>query len=115
MHGFGGAAITMLLAAAAVGQPPAGSDDKGKKDPQAAFEPRSGPGAGQAFLAKFAGDWAVTKTFFPRTAGAEPAKSSGTCKQEMVHGGRFLRSEFTFDGPAGPTTGTGVIGFEPAS
>ena len=33
----------------------------------------------------------------------------------MLHGGRFLQSEFTFDGPGGPTTGTGLIGFEPAS
>src|SRR5205085_10737908 len=33
----------------------------------------------------------------------------------MIHDGRFLRSEFTFDGPAGKTTGTGVIGFEAAS
>ena len=35
------------------------------------------------------------------------------CTQEMIHGGRFPRSEFTFDGPGGKTTGTGLIGFEP--
>jgi hypothetical protein len=33
----------------------------------------------------------------------------------MIHDGRFLRSEFTFDSPTGKTTGTGVIGFEPAT
>jgi hypothetical protein len=31
----------------------------------------------------------------------------------MIHGGRYLRSEFVFDGDSGKTTGTGLIGFEP--
>lgn len=103
----------LLLVAAVGGQPPAG--DKDKKDPQEKFEPKSGPGEGQKFLTKFAGEWEVVKTFYPRAEGAEPVKSAGSCKQEMTHGGRFLKSEFTFDGPAGKTTGTGVIGFEPAT
>ena len=30
------------------------------------FEPRSEPGAGQAYLSRFAGEWEVTKTFHPR-------------------------------------------------
>jgi hypothetical protein len=88
------------------GQPPAD-----KKDPQSAIEPRSGPGAGQKFLEKFAGDWEVVKTFHPRAG--DPVATRGTCRQTMVHGGRFLQSEFTFDGPGGKTTGTGTIGFEP--
>ncbi len=100
-----------FLAATAFSQPPAGD----KKDPQEKFEPKAAPGVGQKFLAKFVGDWAVVKTFYPRAPGAEPTKSAGTCVQEMTHGGRFLKSEFTFDGPAGKTTGTGVIGFEPAT
>jgi hypothetical protein len=81
-----------------------------KKDPQSAIEPRSGPGVGQKFLEKFVGDWEVTKTFHPRTG--DPVTAQGTCRQTMVHGGRFLQSEFTFDGPTGKTTGTGTIGFE---
>ncbi|QEL14492.1 DUF1579 family protein [Limnoglobus roseus] len=93
-------------------QPPPGKKDDAKKDPQQAFEPRSGPGAGQKFLEKFVGDWAVEKKFFPRDGG-QPSVSKGTCKQEMIHAGRFLRSEFTFEGTAGKSTGTGVIGFEP--
>ncbi len=99
------------LAATAFGQAPAGD----KKDPQEKFEPKSGPGAGQKFLAKFVGEWDVVKTFYPRTPDAEPKKSGGTCVQAMTQGGRFLTSEFAFDGPAGKTTGTGVIGFEPAT
>src|SRR5215212_89274 len=105
--------LTALLAAGVAGQPPAKPGDK--KDPQQQFEPKAAPGEGQKFLAKMAGEFTVAKTFYPRTPGAEPNKTTGTCKQEMVHDGRFLRSEFAFDGPSGKTTGTGVIGFEPGN
>jgi hypothetical protein len=82
-----------------------------KKDPQSSFEPRSGPGAGQKFLAKFVGDWDVVKTFHPRSG--EPNTVKGVCKQSMVHNGRFLNSEFVFGEGDSKTTGTGMIGFEP--
>jgi hypothetical protein len=95
-----------------VGAAPA-QDKAGKPDPQSTYEPRSGPGVGQAFLAKFVGDWDVAKTFHPRSG--DPARSAGVCRQEMVHGGRFLRSEFTFGGGKDATTGTGLIGFDPAT
>jgi hypothetical protein len=98
-----------VLGLVAVGQPP----DKPAegKDPQAKFEPRSKPGAGQKFLEQFVGDWDVVKTFHPRAG--EPVKSKGECTQKMTHGGRFLESEFTFAADAGKSTGTGLIGFEP--
>jgi hypothetical protein len=95
-----------VLALIGGGQPPAVD----KKDPQSAIEPRSGPGAGQKFLERFVGDWEVVKTFHPRAG--QPVTSKGTCRQTMTHGGRFLQSEFIFDGPGGKTTGTGTIGFE---
>ena len=105
-----GVLIAALIAIpVASGQAPPKPDDK--KDPQEKFEPKGAPGAGQKFLARFAGDWKVEKTFYPRTPGAEPAKFMGECKQEMIHGGRFLKSEFTFEGIAG----TGTIGFETAT
>src|SRR5262245_9819824 len=94
------AGMAALCLAAGAGQPPTGQkrvdQPPGKQDPQQAIEPRSGPGAGQAFLARFAGEWDVEKKFFPR-GGGEPSVSKGSCKQEMIHGGRFLRSEFTFE------------------
>lgn len=105
--------VGFLLVAVAGGQPPA--KPTGKPDPQEKFEPKAGPGAGQKFLTAFVGEWDVEKTFFPRTEGAAPAKSKGTCKQEMIHDGRFLKSEFVFDGPTGKTTGTGTIGFDSAT
>src|SRR5262245_36117759 len=90
----------------------AGADEppKNKKDPQSAIEPRSAPGAGQKFLEKFVGDWEVAKTFHPRMG--EPVRQQGECRQSMMHGGRFLKSEFTFGSGDARTSGTGTIGFE---
>jgi Protein of unknown function (DUF1579) len=105
------AALALVVAAplGSLAQPKA-NPPADKKDPQSQIEPRSGPGPGQKFLERFVGDWDVVKTFHPRQG--EPVAAKGSCRQEMIHGGRFLRSEFTFDGPAGKTTGTGIIGFE---
>src|SRR5262245_33688542 len=96
--------VTLAFAAAVAQQPE-------KKDPQSAVEPRSGPGAGQKFLEKFVGAWDVAKTFNPRSG--DPVRIKGECVQTMIHGGRFLKSEFTFGEGASKTTGTGLIGFEP--
>src|SRR5439155_729673 len=71
------AAATLAPAAA---QAPKDKAPPDKKDPQAAIEPRSGPGAGQKFLERFAGDWDVVKTFHPRQG--EPVTAKGTCRQE---------------------------------
>ena len=90
-------------------QPP----EKKQRDPQSAFEPRSGPGAGQKYLETFVGDWDVEKTFYPR--GGDPAKTKGTCRQTMIHDGRFLRSEFVFEQDGKKTTGLGLVGFDPES
>ena len=84
-----------------------------KNDPQASVEPRSGTGAGQKFLEKFVGDWDVKKSFLPRSG--DPVTTTGRCRQSMVHGGRFLSSEFVFNTGATESTGTGLIGFEPAT
>ena len=81
-----------------------------QKDPQSSFEPRSAPGAGQKFLEKFVGEWEVVKTFHPRSG--DPVRVKGTCRQTMIHGGRFLKSEFAFQSAGTKTTGLGLIGFE---
>ncbi|MCU1246237.1 MAG: hypothetical protein JWN02_2147 [Acidobacteria bacterium] len=78
----------------------------------ATYEPRGLPGAGQALLTQFAGDWDVVKTFHPATGDAVSTK--GTCVQRMIQGGRFLQSDFTFVDPKkGTSTGTGISGFDP--
>jgi hypothetical protein len=101
-------AAPLAAALLTLAQPPATP-----KDPQSAYEPRSGPGAGQKFLERFVGDWQVEKTFHPRAG--EPARATGGCRQTMIHGGRFLQSEFTFTQGGATTTGLGLIGFEPAT
>jgi len=100
-----GPATALFLAAAAAlfGQAPS--------DAQSAWEPRTNPGAGQKFLEKLAGDWEVAKAFYP--ASGDPVRAKGTCRQRMIHGGRFLQSDFTFESKDGNATGLGLIGFEP--
>lgn len=103
--------VTMIVAAllfVAADKPP-----EAKKDPQAAVEPRSGPGAGQKLLEKMVGEWDVAKAFYPRSG--DPVRGQGRCKQTMIHAGRFLQSEFEFGQGAAKTTGLGLIGFEPGS
>jgi len=80
-------------------------------DAQGTYEPRAAPGAGQALLAQFVGDWDVVKTFYP--ANGSPVQTKGECQQKMVHEGHFLESDFTFfesDGKS--STGTGISGFD---
>ena len=107
MRTFIAVSLALVLLAAA-GQPA-----QPQKDPQSTYEPRSGPGAGQKFLAKFVGDWDVAKTFYPRSG--EPSRQKGVCRQTMIQEGRFLQSEFTFERDGSKSTGLGLIGFEAGS
>ncbi|MFO0807806.1 MAG: DUF1579 family protein [Gemmataceae bacterium] len=110
-------AALIVGVAVVLAQPPTGKDNGGsssKKDPQSSYEPKSGPGVGQTFLLRFVGEWDVAKAFHPR-GGGEPSRTSGRCKQSMIHGARFLQSEFTFGSGDEATTGLGLIGFEPAT
>ena len=42
-----------------------------------------------------------------------PSRSPGTCRQTMIHDGRFLQSEFVFEQAGRKSTGLGLTGFEP--
>jgi hypothetical protein len=107
--------ITLAAFAIALATGAQPQDKKAAKvDPQASIEPRSGPGAGQKFLAQFAGEWEVAKTFYSRSGG-EPARTPGVCRQTMIHNGRFLQSEFEFGTDPEKSTGLGLIGFDPAA
>ena len=92
---------------------PVAAQDK-PKDQQAAYDPQSAAGAGQKFLEKFSGDWTVEKIFHPR-GGGDPVVTRGECHQAMIHDGKFLKSEFVFHDEGTNVTGTGLVGFEPAS
>ena len=107
------ALLVGTLLGAAVVAPPARAQGK-PKDAQSAFEPSSGPGAGQEFLKTFEGDWTVDKVF--HRASGEDVHTPGECHQQMIQGGLFLQSDFTFHEKDGKTTtGTGISGFDPKS
>ena len=89
---------------------PLGAAGGARKDAQSSFEPRSRPGAGQKYLESFVGDWEVVKVFHARAG--EPVRTPGTCRQTMIHDGRFLQSEFVFDQGGRKSTGMGLIGFD---
>jgi hypothetical protein len=91
----------------------AGDPPPKDKDPQSAFEPRSEPGEGQKFLERFVGNWEVVKTFYPRSG--DPVRVQGDCRQTMIHGGRFLQSDFVFHPDGKDVTGQGLIGYETTS
>jgi len=82
------------------------------KDVHATYEPPSGPGAGQAFLKRFEGEWDVQRNFYP-PSGGPPSRATGECTQKMIQDGRFLQSDFTFHQDGRTTTGTGISGFDP--
>ncbi len=101
-----------VSAPASTAEAPAEQPGAKPREAQAAYEPRSEPGDGQQYLQKMVGEWDVVKTFFPRDGGA-PGVTKGTCTQRMIHGGRFLESDFVFNDANGQSTGTGMIGYEP--
>lgn len=109
--------LATLVAVTAAAVMTGGSAQEAKQgkpvaDPQAAYEPRGTPGAGQALLSQFVGDWDVVKTFHP-AKGGDPVVSRGECHQKMVQEGRFLESDFTFiAGDGRKSTGKGVSGFD---
>ena len=101
---------TAVATAALVSGPAGTLAQEPGKDAQSSYEPRSRPGAGQKYLESFVGDWDVVKVFYPRSG--EPVRTPGTCRQTMIHDGRFLQSEFVFDQEGRESTGLGLIGFE---
>ena len=56
------------------------------------------------------GDWDVAKAFSPPSG--EPVRRNGVCRQTMINGGRFLKSDFVFERNGKKTTGLGLIGFD---
>lgn len=96
--------VCCLIVTVAAGQ-------EGKKDAHSGYEPNSAPGAGQKYLARMVGNWAVRKVFYPSLG--EPVRTSGECRQTMIQDGKFLQSQFVFNPESDQSTGLGIIGFEP--
>lgn len=107
---LGFSTIALMIAGALVARqatPPAPN-----KNVQERFEPPSGPGAGQAYLKTYEGEWTVVRNFYP-PSGGPPSTATGECTQKMVQDGRFLESDFTFHQDGRTSTGTGISGFDP--
>src|SRR5262249_18569562 len=104
-------AVTVFACLLVAADDPPKAQTQAQKDPQASYEPRSGPGAGQRLLEKFAGDWDVAKAFYPRSGA--PVRAQGRCRQTMIHDGGFFQSEFVFEQDGRKSSGLGIIGFEP--
>jgi hypothetical protein len=70
------------------------------------------PGKPHEFLKRFVGDWDVEITAIPPVPDAQPQKSKGTMKSQIIFDGRFLRSEF--DGMMGnaPSKGFQINGYD---
>jgi hypothetical protein len=75
------ALLALGLAAGAALAQPKPAPPAPPKDTQAKFEPPSGPGAGQAFLKQFEGEWTVERNFYPPGGGA-PNHATGECTQK---------------------------------
>ncbi len=71
------------------------------------------PGAGHSILADHTGEWKTTTTYWLDPA-APPQKYEGTAKNEMIMGGRYLKSYFTGDMMGMPFEGMSLEGYDNA-
>jgi hypothetical protein len=94
------------------GLAPAGVPADLSSPPKRREAPRAADG--RKFLQQFVGEWDVAQALYP-VPGAEPIRQKGTCRQQMIHRGLFLQSDFTFQSGSTTTTGQGLIGFDAAT
>lgn len=69
------------------------------------------PGDIHKMLAKSAGEWTSETTMW-MAPGAPPTKSSGTAKQEMILGGRYLQGIHKGDFMGMPFEGISITGYD---
>ena len=69
------------------------------------------PGAPHKRLAKLEGSW-ITRTKGWMEPGKPPMESTGTCKQKMLLGGRYLQQEYTGKMMGSTFKGVNVIGYD---
>lgn len=71
----------------------------------------STPGEAHGRLAELAGDWDWTMTWWMQS-GAQPERSSGTSKSEMILGGRYVSDRITGTAMGQPFEGRGLTGYD---
>jgi hypothetical protein len=71
------------------------------------------PGDAHAMLARSNGTWTAETTMW-MSEGSEPSKSTATCVNEMIMGGRYQRSSFSGDMDGMPFEGMSITGYDNA-
>lgn len=72
------------------------------------------PGPEHEAMKKVVGTWdAVVKMFDPSLD--KPEESKGTMVNTLIHGGRYIRMEYTGEMMGGPFTGSGLWGYDKLS
>lgn len=71
------------------------------------------PGEAHQMMAKSVGEW-VTKSAFWAAPGAPPQTADGMVVNEMILGGRYLRSSFTSSMMGMPVQGVNTMGYDNA-
>ncbi len=87
---------------------------KGKRDMQAmmkVYQKVGTPGAPHKRLARLTGSW-ITKTKAWMEPDKPPVESTGTCKQKMLLGGRYLQQEYTGKMMGSLFKGINIIGYD---
>ena len=69
------------------------------------------PGEGHRFLERLAGKWDARVKFWMQP-GASPIESTGSTVNELMMGGRFLKSEYTAEFMGSPFQGMALDGFD---
>lgn len=90
----------------------ASPDPKATPDPKMeAFIKASTPGAEHQMLAKYAGQWDHTVSWW-MDANAKPEVSKGSSEIAMIMGGRFLEHKVSGTSMGQPFSGLGITGYD---
>lgn len=71
------------------------------------------PGDMHKMLANADGEWDCEITMWMKP-DADPVKSTGTCVNKMILGGRYQQSDFSGDFMGNPMEGMGILGYDNA-
>jgi hypothetical protein len=87
------------------------------KDEQAAAQQKwmeyMTPSSAHKMMAKNVGEWTTTMQMW-QAPNSEPMKSEGTCKSEMILGGRYMQSKYSGTVMGQPFEGISTDGFDNA-
>lgn len=87
---------------------------KGKMDAQemmAVYEKFGTPGSPHHLLESLTGEW-TTRTKGWMEPGQAPVEGTGTCRQKMILGGRYLQQEYTGEMMGKPFEGVNLLGYD---